>query len=44
KPGYFRHALKVYDRAGEPCLGCHKPLSSVRITGRATVFCKRCQR
>ncbi|MGB1422534.1 MAG: bifunctional DNA-formamidopyrimidine glycosylase/DNA-(apurinic or apyrimidinic site) lyase [Pseudomonadales bacterium] len=44
KPGYFRHELKVYDRAGEPCYGCNKPLSAVRITGRATVFCMRCQR
>ena len=44
KPGYFRHELNVYDRAGEPCFGCGKPLTAVRITGRATVYCPRCQR
>ena len=36
--------LLVYGRAGEPCMTCGRPLSSVRIAGRSTVFCRTCQR
>lgn len=44
KPGYFRHALQVYDRAGQPCPGCGTRLRARRIGQRASVFCARCQR
>ena len=43
-PGYFRHELKVYGREGESCVGCGGALKSLRITGRATVYCPSCQR
>lgn len=33
----------VYARAGEPCLTCTRPLRGIRIGGRATVYCPRCQ-
>ncbi|TMC52979.1 MAG: bifunctional DNA-formamidopyrimidine glycosylase/DNA-(apurinic or apyrimidinic site) lyase [Chloroflexi bacterium] len=36
--------LLVYGRAGEPCFTCGRPLSVIRIAGRTTVFCRRCQR
>jgi formamidopyrimidine-DNA glycosylase len=36
--------LLVYGRAGEPCFTCGRPLSLIRIAGRSTVFCRRCQR
>lgn len=36
-----RHA--VYDRAGQACLVCHRPLASDRLGGRTTVWCPRCQ-
>ena len=42
--GGQQEELLVYGRAGEPCLSCGRPLSSVRIAGRTTVFCRRCQR
>lgn len=42
--GGQQEKLLVYGRAGEPCFTCGRPLSSVRITGRTTVFCRRCQR
>ena len=42
--GGQQEKLLVYGRAGEPCLTCGRPLSSVRIAGRTTVFCRRCQR
>ena len=42
--GGQQEQLLVYGRAGEPCFNCGRPLSSVRIAGRTTVFCRRCQR
>jgi formamidopyrimidine-DNA glycosylase len=41
--GAQQEELLVYGRAGEPCFTCGRPLSSVRIAGRTTVFCRRCQ-
>ena len=42
--GGQQEKLLVYGRAGEPCFTCGRPLSSKRIAGRTTVFCRRCQR
>jgi formamidopyrimidine-DNA glycosylase len=43
EPGYFRQELFVYERAGEPCRRCGKPLQR-RVQGqRATYFCRGCQ-
>jgi len=36
--------LQVYGRGGEPCPRCGRPLAVVRLAGRTTVFCRRCQR
>lgn len=44
RPGYFVHELSVYGRGGEPCRRCDTTLKEVRISGRATVYCPRCQR
>jgi formamidopyrimidine-DNA glycosylase len=44
KPGYFQQQLRVYGRAGLPCLSCNQPLTEVRIANRSTVFCSICQR
>lgn len=44
KPGYFRLRLLVYGRQGEPCSGCGRPISQVRLGGRTTNFCRCCQR
>lgn len=43
KPGYFKQQLLVYGREQQPCVVCQSPLENVRISNRATVFCKRCQ-
>lgn len=43
-PGYFRHALQVYDRADKPCLICNTLLKVQRIGQRSTFFCQSCQR
>jgi formamidopyrimidine-DNA glycosylase len=42
--GGQQERLQVYGRAGEPCFTCGRPLSLVRIAGRSSVFCRRCQR
>lgn len=44
KPGYFRQQLAVYGRQGEACRRCGGVLRGVRIGGRASVYCPRCQR
>jgi len=41
--GGQQEQLLVYGRAGQPCFNCGRPLSLVRIAGRSTVFCRRCQ-
>lgn len=43
KPGYFVNELKVYGRAGLPCVICGKTLQSMKIGQRSTVYCQRCQ-
>jgi len=42
--GEQQEQLLVYGRGGEPCMTCGRPLRSIRIAGRTTVFCTRCQR
>lgn len=43
KPGYFKQELQVYGRGGQPCRGCNRPLTEVRLGQRSTVFCRHCQ-
>ena len=42
--GYFQVSLRVYDRAGEPCLRCERAVRRVVMSGRSTYFCPGCQR
>jgi formamidopyrimidine-DNA glycosylase len=42
--GRQQEELQVYGRGGLACLNCGRPLTLVRLGGRATVFCRRCQR
>lgn len=45
KPGYFRNQLRVYGRAGQPCLQCGAAAIRQRVIGqRMSYFCPRCQR
>ena len=39
-----RYTPRVYDRNGEPCLSCGRPLIKIRVTGRGTVYCASCQK
>lgn len=34
----------VYRKGGKPCSRCQKPLKSIRVGGRGTVYCSSCQR
>ena len=42
--GYFQHDFRVYDRAGQPCTVCARPLRGGVLGGRSTVWCAGCQR
>lgn len=41
--GLFQLQIKVYGRAGEPCLVCSNILEKSKVGGRGTVTCPRCQ-
>lgn len=42
--GTQQEELQVYGRGGLPCFNCGRPLALIRLAGRATVYCPRCQR
>ena len=42
--GGFDRWLRVYDRAGEPCLVCATPIKRIVLTNRSAFYCPRCQR
>jgi formamidopyrimidine-DNA glycosylase len=42
--GYFQQKLAVYDRDGEPCVNCKRPVSMRVLGQRSTYYCKNCQR
>lgn len=41
--GLFQLELKVYGRAGEPCLRCGAPIARLVQAGRSSFFCPNCQ-
>lgn len=42
--GGFQHELQVYGREGQPCLHCGEPIAKVKIAGRGSFYCPKCQR
>ena len=42
--GAMQEHLAVYQRTGEPCLRCGRPIRRIVVGGRATHFCSWCQR
>lgn len=42
--GYFQVNFKVYGKKDQPCPCCSEPLKQVKIGGRASFFCPKCQR
>jgi len=44
KKGSFLNFLKVYQRANKPCLKCQNPIKKIKVAGRGTSFCQKCQK
>lgn len=42
--GYFQVSLSVYDREGEPCRACGRPVKRIVQSNRSTYYCPGCQR
>ncbi|MDD5089193.1 MAG: bifunctional DNA-formamidopyrimidine glycosylase/DNA-(apurinic or apyrimidinic site) lyase [bacterium] len=44
QPGSYQREFRVYDREGEPCLHCGKPIRRIVQAKRSTYFCSACQK
>lgn len=44
RKGRFQYQLQVYGRQKEPCYCCGARIFRVKISGRSTYFCPRCQK
>lgn len=44
KKGNFGRFLKVYGRAGRKCLRCGGTVKKMRLAGRGTAYCEKCQK
>ncbi|MEQ1610801.1 MAG: bifunctional DNA-formamidopyrimidine glycosylase/DNA-(apurinic or apyrimidinic site) lyase [Hyphomonadaceae bacterium] len=42
--GYFQHRFQIYDREGDPCVTCAKPVKRTVQSGRSTFYCGHCQK
>ena len=42
--GSYQHSRKVYAREDEKCLRCRTKIRRIRISGRSSYFCPRCQK
>lgn len=42
--GRFNERIKVYARAGKPCIVCAGPIKRIVQAGRSTFYCPNCQR
>ncbi|MEZ5742112.1 MAG: bifunctional DNA-formamidopyrimidine glycosylase/DNA-(apurinic or apyrimidinic site) lyase [Burkholderiaceae bacterium] len=42
--GYFQLSCRVYGREGEPCVTCATPIRREVTQGRATYWCRHCQK
>jgi|SRR5579862_978596 len=43
-PGRMQAEFNVYGRTDEPCPRCGTPIEKIRVAGRGTWYCPRCQR
>jgi formamidopyrimidine-DNA glycosylase len=41
--GSFQDEFQVYGRTGEPCRRCRTPIACIRLAGRSTHYCPKCQ-
>ena len=42
-PDFYEERLRVYDRAGKPCVNCRRPIQRIVQAARSTFFCPHCQ-
>jgi formamidopyrimidine-DNA glycosylase len=42
--GQHQYYFRVYQRNKEPCLVCKTPIKRIKISGRGTFFCPKCQK
>jgi formamidopyrimidine-DNA glycosylase len=42
--GAYQNEFRVYGQTGKPCSRCKTPIVRIRLAGRSTHFCPRCQR
>lgn len=42
--GEFVNKLKAYGREGEPCRRCGTPLAKIKVGGRGSAYCPKCQK
>jgi formamidopyrimidine-DNA glycosylase len=43
-PDFYEERLRVYDRAGKPCVNCHRPVKRIVQAARSTFYCPHCQK
>jgi formamidopyrimidine-DNA glycosylase len=43
-PDYYEERLRVYDKAGKPCVRCGSPIRRAVQAARSTYYCPICQR
>lgn len=43
-PDYYEERLRVYDRAGEPCINCGTEIERIVQAARSTFYCPQCQK
>lgn len=41
--GAFQNHFRAYGREGQPCLACGETMRAMRVAGRTSTFCPRCQ-
>lgn len=43
-PDFYEERLRVYGRAGQPCVNCGRPIKDMLQAARRTFYCSCCQR
>jgi formamidopyrimidine-DNA glycosylase len=43
RKGQYQREFRVYQRTGQPCRRCRASIECIRLAGRSTHFCARCQ-
>lgn len=43
-PDFYEERLQVYDREGQPCPNCRRPIRRLTQAARSTYYCPHCQR